>query len=47
MNTNDKKFETLKAENEIKRERLHQLQIENDNKKKVGQDSEDEAAKHE
>jgi hypothetical protein len=33
VNRNEKKFDELKASNEIKRRRLHELMIENDNKK--------------
>lgn len=35
VSENEKKYEQLKAENELKAERLHQLQIENDNKRKI------------
>ena len=35
VSENEKKYEQLKSENEFKSERLHQLQIENDNKRKV------------
>ena len=35
VNKNEKKFDELKAANEVKRRRLHELMIENDNKKSL------------